>query len=174
LVEWLSAKNVSFGEISIEDVDAFLTLKAAAGWNRVSVATSAKALRSFFRHAEVRCWCAVGLAVGVNGPRLFKQEELPVGPNWADVERLITATSGDQPRDIRDRAILMLLALYAFRSGEVAALRLDDINWKREIIEIARPKQRRAQEYPLVNSVGEAFCNIFSRFDHAVLIERSF
>ena len=64
--------------------------------------------------------------------------------------------SGDQPRDIRDYAILLLFAIYAFRSGEVAALRLEDLDWEREIIVVARPKQRRAQEYPLVKSLGEA------------------
>jgi integrase len=38
----------------------------------------------------------------------------------------------DKPRDIRDRAILLLLALYGMRSGEVAALRLDQIDWAGE------------------------------------------
>ena len=54
------------------------------------------------------------------------------------------------------RAILMLLATYGFRSGEVAGLCLEDLNWEREIISISRPKPRRAQEYPLVNQAGEA------------------
>lgn len=156
LLEWLDRKNVSFGKISVQEIDAFLSSKAAGGWNRVSVATSAKALRSFFRHAEARCWCAAGIAAGVNGPRLFKQEQLPVGPSWPDVQRLIAATSGDQPRDIRDHAILILFGLYAFRSGEVAGLRLEDLDWEKETITIARPKQRRAQQYPLIDSVGEA------------------
>ena len=30
------------------------------------------------------------------------------------------------------------------------------LNWESEIISISRPKQRRAQEYPLVSQVGEA------------------
>jgi integrase/recombinase XerD len=50
----------------------------------------------------------------------------------------------------------MLFATYGFRSAEVACLRLEQVNWDREIIAIMRPKQRRAQEYPLVPSVGEA------------------
>jgi site-specific recombinase XerD len=79
-----------------------------------------------------------------------------VGPSWTDVERLIMIASGDQPRDICDHAILLLFAFYALRSAEVAGLRLEDLNWEREIIVVARPKQRRAQEYPLVHSVGEA------------------
>jgi integrase/recombinase XerD len=155
-LEWFTELNRSFAEVSIRDIDAFLSLKADKGWSRVSLATSAEALRSFFRHAEVRSWCAVGLASGIDGPRVFKQEGLPVGPSWTDVERLIMVASGDQPRDIRDHAILLLFAFYALRSAEVAGLRLEDLNWEREIIVVARPKQRRAQEYPLVHSVGEA------------------
>jgi len=45
------------------------------------------------------------------------------------VQRLIASTSGDSARDIRDHAILILLATYGFRSGEVAGLRLENVNW---------------------------------------------
>ena len=38
----------------------------------------------------------------------------------------------------------------------MTGLRLEDVNWESEIISIARPKQRRAQEYPLVSEAGEA------------------
>ena len=79
-----------------------------------------------------------------------------MGPTWPDVERLLTSTHGDRPREIRDHAILLLFALYAFRSGEVAALQLEDLHWHRELIVVGRPKQRRAQEYPLVPTVGRA------------------
>ena len=149
-------QNRSLAEVSVRDVDAFLTRKGSQGWGRVSVATSARALRSFFRHAAMRGWCEVGVATGIDGPRLFKQEALPVGPHWADVQRLITSTTGDRPRDIRDQAICILLAIYGFRSREVAGLRLEQVDWEREILGVLRPKQRRAQEYPLVQSVGEA------------------
>jgi len=155
-LEELVEQNRSLAQVSVRDVDAFLTRKGSQGWGRVSVATSARALRSFFRHAEMRGWCEVGVATDIDGPRLFKQEALPVGPHWAGVQRLITSTSGDRPRDIRDQAILMLLAIYGFRSREVAGLRLEQVSWEREILGVLRPKQRRAQEYPLVQSVGDA------------------
>jgi integrase/recombinase XerD len=96
------------------------------------------------------------MANGIEGPRIFQQEALPIGPAWEDVQRLITSTDSDRPGDIRDRAILMLFAIYAFRSREVAGLCVEDVNWEKEIISIARPKQRRKQQYPLVNEVGEA------------------
>jgi integrase/recombinase XerD len=155
-LDGLMKQNRSLAEVSVRDVDAFLIQKGGQGWGRVSVATCAQALRSFFRHAEMRGWCGVSIAAGIEGPRLFQQEALPVGPHWADVQRLITSASGDRPRDIRDRSILMLFAIYGFRTGEVAGLRLEQVNWEREIIAVMRPKQRRAQEYPLVHSVAEA------------------
>ncbi len=153
---WLINQNRHLAEASVRDVDAFLSGKGCEDWGRVSVATSAKALRAFFRHAEMRGWCAHSIAAGISGPRLFSQEALPVGPTWVDVQRLITSTRGERPRDIRDQAILMLFAIYGFRSTEVARLRLEQVNWEREIIALLRPKQRRAQEYPLLQSVGQA------------------
>jgi integrase/recombinase XerD len=155
-LDGFAEQNRSFAEVSVRDVDAFLDRHGSQGWGRVTVATSARALRSFFRHVAMRGWCGVGIAAGIVGPRLFEQETLPVGPPWTDVQRLITSTNGNRPRDIRDRAILMLLAIYGFRSREVAGLRLEQMNWEREILAILRPKQRRAQEYPLLQSVGEA------------------
>lgn len=120
------------------------------------MATSAKALRAFFRYTEQRGGCAVGIAAGIVGPRLFRHEGLPVGPDWNDVRRLLDSASGNTPRDIRDTAILQLFAVYGFRSGEVAKLRLDDLHWAQDRICLRRPKQRCAQAYPLLPSVGNA------------------
>jgi site-specific recombinase XerD len=153
---WLGEHNRSFSNVCLEDVDAFLAAKGKEGWGRVSLDTSAKALRAFFKYAAVRGWCAANIAAGIDGPRVFRDEGLPLGPCWADVQRLIASANSDSARDIRDRAILILLATYGLRSGEVAGLLLQDVNWDSETISIARPKQRRADKYPLVNEAGEA------------------
>jgi integrase/recombinase XerD len=62
----------------------------------------------------------------------------------------------DCPLDIRDRAIIMLFAVYGLRASEVARLRLDDLDWERECLLIHRAKRRQAQIYPLLPSVGNA------------------
>jgi len=87
-LEWLINQNRSLAEVSIGDVDAFLSGKGTQDWGRVSVATSAQALRAFFRHAGLQGWCANTIAAGISGPRVFKHEALPLGPDWADVRRL--------------------------------------------------------------------------------------
>jgi integrase/recombinase XerD len=148
--------KASIADMTVDDVDAFLDSKGRDGWCRVSIATSAAALRSFFRYAEMRRWCSSGIAAAIDAPRLFKEEGLSRGPNWVDVQRLLAGTGGDEPRDTRDHAILMQFAIYGLRSGEVRGLRLEDLDWTAELIMVERPKQRRTQYYPLVASVGDA------------------
>ena len=155
-LDWLSEQACSFAEVSLQQVDAFLATRGAQGWCRVSIASIASALRSFFVHMADRGRCADRFAAGIEGPRMFKHEVLPVGPQWEDVRRLIASADTDRPREIRDRAILLLLAVYGLRCSEVVALSLDDISWKQEILHISRPKQRCKQEYPLTTDVGNA------------------
>jgi integrase len=95
------------------------------------------------------------LAAAIMSPRLFADEPLPKGPSWTDVQSLLTCTEGDLPKNIRDRAIILLFAVYGMRVGEVRALRLEDLDWEQELIYVTRPKPRRKQSYPLSYSVGE-------------------
>ncbi len=89
-------------------------------------------------------------------PRVYALESLPAGPSWDDVRRLLATTESDRPTDIRNRALLMLLVVYGFRSGEVRSLELGDLDWERELIRIRRTKQGRTRFFPLSRSVGDA------------------
>jgi integrase/recombinase XerD len=102
------AQKRLFSEVCIADVDNFLESLGKQNWRRASIASSARALRSFFRYAGENGWCAANIAAGIMGPRIFKQEGLAAGPNWDDVERLIRSTCDNTPRDIRDNAILSI------------------------------------------------------------------
>jgi integrase/recombinase XerD len=82
--------------------------------------------------------------------------ELPRGPQWSDVQKLLASCAGDRPTEIRDHVMLLLIAVYGLRSGEVRHLSLEDVDWDREIIHIRRSKQRKSQHYPLVHEVGAA------------------
>ena len=152
---WFSPHERPFSDVTVGDVDAFLTLRGQR-WCRVSVATAAKALRAFFRYAEHRQWCAAGIASAIESPRLFQQETLPAGPTWTEIQQLLSQTHSERPGDIRDHAILMLLALYGLRSGEVSALQVDQLDWAHEQITISRPKQHCSQVYPLTKELGTA------------------
>ena len=160
VAEFLSrhcAERPTLHDLSISDIDVAIARKGVEGCTRASIQTYALVLRAFFRYAETRGWCKPGLATAITPPRVYKGETLPAGPTWEDVGRLLTSTESDRPADIRDRAILMLFAVYGLRVAEVRRLRLEDIDWGKETISIARSKQqRRIQIYPLSGAVGEA------------------
>jgi site-specific recombinase XerD len=142
-------------DLSIRDIDAALARKGAQGCTRASIQTYALVLRAFFRYAEMRGWCKPGLAAAIIAPRVYKGEALPAGPAWEDVERLLAAADTDRPADIRDRAMLMLFAVYGLRVAEVRRLRLDDLDWDKETIRITRSKQQRhIQIFPLSRAIG--------------------
>lgn len=146
----------SLGDITVADVDRALAEKASQALARKTLAAYASALRAFFRHAEASGWCRPGLAAAIPLPRLYAQETLPAGPAWQDVQRLLASAAGDRPVDIRDRAILLLLAVYGLRSGEVRGLRLDDFDWAAETVRVRCPKPGRTHLYPLSRTVGDA------------------
>lgn len=126
------------------------------GYTRVTVRRMAAAIRPFLRFAERRSWCRPGLADAIRTPRMYSHEGLPLGPSWEDVKRLIAAARGDEPVAIRDRAMLLLLAVYGLRAGEVTALRLDDFDWEQEFLMVTYGKRQRPRTYPLCHPVGDA------------------
>ena len=153
---WYSERRRPFAEVSVDHVDDFLAMKGQEAWTRTSVSIAAQALRAFFRHAQRRGWCKKEIAAIIAGPRMYRQEGLPAGLSWKDVRRLIASSRGDKPSDIRGRAILLLLATYGLRAGEVTRLRLENLDWERELIAVTRLKRRQAQLYPLTHEVGTA------------------
>ena len=125
-------------------------------YSRVGIRRWASAMRPFFRFAEGRGWCCRGLADAIKTPPVFRHEGLPLGPSWDDVNRLLAAAKSDCPVDIRDRALVLLLAVYGLRAGEVTTLRLDDFDWERELLTVPHGKRQRPRTYPLCRPVGDA------------------
>jgi integrase/recombinase XerD len=157
LLGHLESSGGSLREITPHQLDEVLQSMVRQGdYARTTVRNWAGELRAFVRYAEARDWCRPGLAACIRGPRIFAQSSLPTGPSWDEVRRLLALTEGDRPVDIRDRAILLLLAIYGLRAGEVNRLRLEDFNWERELFTITSSKTRRPRTYPLVRSVGDA------------------
>jgi site-specific recombinase XerD len=153
---WCSATDHCVRDLEASDFDSYIAHLAADGYCRRSIGNVVKALRSFVRFAGSRGWCREDLAEAIEGPRVYSDESLPMGPPWSDVERLIRSVDTDRPRDVRGRAILMLLAIYGLRVGEVRQLRLEDVDWEQGLLHVRREKRRKVQSYPLVVSVGMA------------------
>jgi site-specific recombinase XerD len=155
-LRWCTQVGCQVGELTAGDIDNYVAIQGKGRWTRVSTANTVSALRAFLRYAAKEGWCSNRLAESIARPRLYQQESLPYAPDWSAVQQMLADVDTDKPRDIRDRAILLLLALYGMRSGEVAALRLDQIDWGGRTLSLVRLKRRQPQIYPLLPAVAEA------------------
>jgi integrase/recombinase XerD len=155
-LQWLKEEDLRLRQLTPARVDRFMKHLSGKGLSRVSLLTAAKVLRRFLRYAHGQGWCQRDLAQALLSPRLFRHENLPLGPAWTDVARMMAANDGTTRRHLRNRAILLLLAVYALRSGEVRSLCLEDIDWTRRLIRVRRSKTAREQEYPLTTVMGKA------------------
>lgn len=115
---WFDQEHRPFSEAPVRDVERFLALPRSRPWSRVTVAGCVASLRSFFRYAGIRKWCAPNIGEAIDAPRLYTLEGLLTGPSWTQVRQLIAGIGQEQPADIRNRAIITLLAVYGFRSSE--------------------------------------------------------
>jgi len=153
---WYGSKKRPFPAVDIIDLDTFLTRCGEKGCSRVYINNIATGLRAFFRYAGKKGLCDPLIAEAIKGPRIFTQENLPLGPCRQDVSKLLHSLETNRPRDIRNRAILMLFAIYGFRATEVATLQLENVDWENDIIKVLRIKGRGLQIYPLSVTVGNA------------------
>jgi len=162
-LQWLQQEEVLLRQVTPAVVDGFMRHLSSRRLNRVSLATAAKVLRRFSRFAHEQGWWRRDLTPVILAPRLFRQEDLPLGPAWTEVRRLIAASDGHTHLHLRNRAILLLLAVYGLRSGEVRGLRLEDIDWTRRVLRVRRSKTARVQEYPLTTAMGKAIQRYLKR-----------
>jgi site-specific recombinase XerD len=162
-LEWFGERHRLLTRARVEDVDEFLAMKGAGGWNRKSVSVAAQALRAFFRYAETRGWCAPGFAKGIEGPRIYRYEGLPQGPSWEEVRRLLRSVKGSGRAELRARAVLSVLAIYGLRSGEVSRLMLSDFDWREEVFAVNHSKRGGSRRYPLQREVGDAILQYLKR-----------
>jgi integrase/recombinase XerD len=152
---YLDERGQVLERVQPDDVDAYFH-HVRAGWSRASIHTAGKVLRAWFRHAAQRGWARAGLAEAMLLPRLYHHESLPLGPTWQAIGTTIARLAGDDPATLRDRALLLLLATYGLRSGEVRRLQLEDLDWPQARLRVVRSKSQRPEILPLASEVGAA------------------
>ena len=93
----------------------------------------------------------------------WRLAHLPPRLAWDDVRRAIDAIGAGTPVDIRDRALLLLLATTGIRNGELRALQLQDIDWRAGEVFVRRTKGKRDRVVPLLEETGAALAEYILR-----------
>jgi len=96
------------------------------------------AVRSLLRFLVCSAGLSPGLEAAVPTPRQWMHATLPQGLTTEEVGQALATCAGDRAKDLRNHAILMLLARLGLRAHEVTALCLEDIDWHESRL-IVRP-----------------------------------
>jgi integrase/recombinase XerD len=112
------------------------------------------AVRSFVRFLGVTGRCPPGMEHAIPGFASWRLSSVPRFLPAEDVERVIDSCTGFA-FEVRDRAVLLLLARLALRASEVAELKLTDIDWGNGGFSVCG-KGRRQEWLPLPQEVGNA------------------
>jgi integrase/recombinase XerD len=155
-LNWLAESGRNLASLTPEGIDAYFLTHGATRWSRISARHVGIMLRVFLRHAASRGHCDPRLAGSILTPRRYALDTLPYAMAWDDVRSLIGSVAGADEPDLRDRAILLLLATYGLRRGEVTALHLEHVDLAGGTLQIGRLKRSLPQVYPLVAPVAEA------------------
>jgi integrase/recombinase XerD len=143
-------------DLQPRDVTTFVVAQCRSG--RRAPATGqllTSGLRSLLRFLHLAGWVQVPLAGAVPSVAGWRLSALPRALEPGQVRRLLEACDLGTVLGRRNFAVLTLLSRLGLRSCEVAALSLDDINWRAGELTI-RGKGSVTERLPLVHDVGAA------------------
>jgi site-specific recombinase XerD len=143
------------------DVSAFLVRECA--WRSVSGARDLVcALRSFLRYLHLAGMIELPLVWAVPAVADLRDRTLPRGLDPTAVKQLMVSCDRRRTIGRRDYVILLLLARLGLRAGELAAITLDDVDWRAGLL-LVHGKGSREDLLPLPVDVGEAIVSYLRR-----------
>ncbi len=163
--DWYGLPESLDGLFSLIDADSVTQclIDYAAKYGAGSRRCMQKTVRLFLRfayHAGYLERDLSALSPSVRTPRMGRAvRSLPA----ACIEALLGSIEGDQPADLRDRAIVCLLSAYGVRGVQIRRLCLDDVDWARDRIRFPAVKRGRAVEQHLTASAGNRLAEYLQR-----------
>jgi site-specific recombinase XerD len=147
------------GRLELESLTAADVSGFVAGWlpglSKAPARSTVTALRSLLSFLHASGVITRPLASVVPTVASWKLTGLPIGLTPVQVRALLDACDQSRPVGRRDFAILTLLARLGLRSGEVAGLTLDDIDWRAGTV-MVHGKGNSDEQLPLPVDVGTA------------------
>lgn len=146
----------SVQELSPAILSAFLVERAGTGLAKTTMRDEAVSLKVFLRYAHRQGLLSADLSPTVGWPQVYRLSDIPRSISWAEVNQVLAGVDRRTETGRRDYAILLLLVTYGLRGREIAALTLDDIDWKHERLAVPERKAGHSTAFPLSAVVGDA------------------
>ena len=152
-------KVVSAADVRRDDIVDFLQDERCAGRRGTTRARKAVAIRMFFRDLKGRRLIAHDPGELLEAPK--KELALPKTLSEEEVFAMIEAVGGEDPRELRDRAILETLYGCGLRVSELCDLRMDAVVADGELLRVFG-KGSKERLVPLGGACGRALNAYFA------------
>ena len=155
--------HVNMTAIKPDHVRRFFAKQAKRYSKPVNAGTVVAALRGYFRYRASLGDAVHGLIGAVSYPANWQLASLPKALTSDEIEQLV-GSLGKPGRSLRRADAIVRCALdLGLRSGEIARLSLDDIDWRNGTITLRHTKGRREDVLPLPATTGEAIAAYLMR-----------
>jgi site-specific recombinase XerD len=154
-LEQRGVKNIS--EVQLNDVSLFIPF-ISKQYQPTSMRTVLSALRSFLRFVETKNFTPFCLCRAIPGSSGKKTVVVPTITSEEE-QKLLVSVDRTTPSGKRNYAMFLLALRTGLRSIDIINLKLGDIQWKSNTIEIVQAKTGTPLILPLLTDVGNAIAD---------------
>lgn len=156
--QFLDAHRVSdWRQIQSHHLDQFVRQQAAHNIGRIQ--RLHKILRGLFRYLFSRGYLDRDWASALHSPPHYRLARTPRALSAPQVLHLLETVDRQQPGGKRDFAILLMAASLGVRAGHIAALRLEDLDWKQAVARFPPVKGKNFLRLPLSRPLLKALAD---------------
>lgn len=157
-LEYLELKNIKdIVDVQLITISLFIP-SISKQYQPTSMRTVLSALRSFLRFAEKKDLINCSLSQAI--PSSFGRKTLIIPTiTPKEEQKLLSSVDRNTPSGKRNIAMLLLALRTGLRSIDISNLKLSDIHWKTNTIEIVQEKTGTPLVLPLLTDVGNAIAD---------------
>lgn len=155
------APDAELAGLTASDVSGAV-LRASATVSVSATKLFVTALRSFLRFSFMEGLTPSDLSAAALSVARRRQSSLPMGIDRTTADSLLRSCDRRRSKGRRDYAVLLILLRLGVRAGEVARLRLDDIDWRAGEV-VVHGKGGHEHRLPIPSDVGEAIAAYLRR-----------
>jgi site-specific recombinase XerD len=137
---------------------SYLTARSVA-YQPATLRQVAGSLRQFLQFAQQQAWIRQPLQMAVPPIACRVHNDLPAYLTEPQLDLLLASWDPGTAEGQRDLAIGLCLARLGLRAAEVAALVLEDLDWRQGVLRLKQSKNGHPAQLPLLAKVGESIAH---------------
>lgn len=155
---YLQNKKIALASLTPADIDEHISVCHDSGkFGRHGIHSRLCAIKGFVKYASTQSWCSGNIGDSILSPRMYDMSSVPSFVPDENIRSILKKAANSTGRGAkRAYAILLLLVTYGFRRSEVVNLKLQDIDWRNELIHLTHSKVFTKQDYPITQPIGDA------------------